>query len=108
MDKFILEDGRVYRTRVKHQKIQEVCRDLADVALAEKAFCLSHAASIKAREQNERKPTPARFLEDVQSSCVEHGHGGLWNSMSYNTKDVISIDMKSCYPASFQGKVEAN
>ncbi|KAJ7387317.1 hypothetical protein OS493_004301 [Desmophyllum pertusum] len=73
----------------------------------EKAFCLSHAASIKAREQNGWKPTPASFLEDVQSLCVEHGHGGLWNSMSYNTKDVISIDMKSCYPASFQGKGDA-
>ena len=27
--------------------------------------------------------------------------------MDYDTRDVVSIDMKSCYPASFQGEGEA-
>ncbi|MEW8686498.1 MAG: hypothetical protein AB2556_11860 [Candidatus Thiodiazotropha sp.] len=38
---------------------------------------------------------------------MEHGHGGLWNSMYYDTREVVSIDMKACYPASFQGVGEA-
>ncbi|MEW8686492.1 MAG: hypothetical protein AB2556_11830 [Candidatus Thiodiazotropha sp.] len=38
---------------------------------------------------------------------MDHGHGGLWNSMDYDTRDVVSIDMKACYPASFQGMGEA-
>ena len=33
---------------------------------------------------------------------MEHGHGhGLWNSM-------VSIDLKACYSASFQGMGEVN
>ncbi|MEW8689297.1 MAG: hypothetical protein AB2556_26035 [Candidatus Thiodiazotropha sp.] len=38
---------------------------------------------------------------------MEQGHGGLCNSMGYGTKDISSIDMKTCYPASFQGMGEA-
>ena len=38
---------------------------------------------------------------------MEHGHGGLWNLIDYDTWDVVSIDMKACYPASFQGMGEA-
>ena len=36
-------------------------------------------------------------------TCVEHGHSGLWDSMDYDIRGVDSIDMKACYPASFQG-----
>ena len=43
----------------------------------------------------------------MEKACVEHGHGGLWNSIDYHTRDVVSIDMKACYPASFQGMGEA-
>ena len=43
----------------------------------------------------------------AQYSSVEHGHGGLWNAPNYHVNDVVSIDMKACYPASFQGKGEA-
>ena len=35
------------------------------------------------------------------------GAGGLWNATGYDPREVISIDMRSCYPASFQGKGEA-
>ncbi|MEW8688019.1 MAG: hypothetical protein AB2556_19585, partial [Candidatus Thiodiazotropha sp.] len=38
---------------------------------------------------------------------MEHGHGGLWNSIDYDTREDVSIDMKACYPASFQGMGEA-
>ena len=40
----------------------------------------------------------------MQKICVEHG---LWNAKSYDTRGVVSIDMKSCYPASFQGHEQA-
>jgi len=60
-----------------------------------------------AKERNGWKPTPAGLLEDIQKACVEHGHGGLWNSMGYDTREVVSIDIKACYPASFQGMGEA-
>ncbi|MEW8689024.1 MAG: hypothetical protein AB2556_24660 [Candidatus Thiodiazotropha sp.] len=32
----------------------------------------------------------------------------LWNSMGYDTREVVRIDVKACYPASFQGMGEAN
>ena len=52
-----------------------------------------------AKERNGWRPTPASHLPDIQKACVEHVHSGLWNSMDYDTKDVVSIDMKACYPA---------
>ena len=57
--------------------------------------------------KNAWKPTPASLLKDIQKAFVEHGHGGLWNSMDYDMRDVVSIDIKACYPASFQGMGEA-
>ncbi|MEW8688921.1 MAG: hypothetical protein AB2556_24140 [Candidatus Thiodiazotropha sp.] len=38
---------------------------------------------------------------------MEHGHGGLRNSMGYDTREFVSIDMKACYPASLKGMGEA-
>ena len=60
-----------------------------------------------AKGKNGWKPTPASLLPDIEKACVEHGHGGLWNSMGYDTREVTSIDMKACYPASFQGMGKA-
>lgn len=37
---------------------------------------------------------------------MEHGRGGFWNAAAYNVSDVVSIGMKACYPASFQGQGE--
>lgn len=45
-------------------------------------------------------------LDDIEKAGVEHRHGGLWNVSDYNTEEVFRIDMKACYPASFQGKGE--
>ena len=59
------------------------------------------------KEKNGWKPSPASLLPDNEKACVEHGHGGLRNSMGYETREVTSIDMKACYPASFQGMGEA-
>ena len=37
---------------------------------------------------------------------MEHRLGGLWNSIDYDTMDDVSLYMKACYPASFQGMGE--
>ncbi|MEW8689415.1 MAG: hypothetical protein AB2556_26625 [Candidatus Thiodiazotropha sp.] len=60
-----------------------------------------------AKEKNGWKPTPASLLPDIQQACVKHSHGGLWNSMGYDMEDIISINMRACYPTSFQGMGEA-
>jgi len=103
----VLQDSRTYRTRKALEWLQKVCSELGDPTIAETAFRVNHAASIMAKEKNRWKLTSAALLGDIQRACVEHGHGGLWNSMDYDTRDVVSIDMKTCYPASFQGLDEA-
>lgn len=110
VDQFVLEDGRVFRTQETHDSLLKACRVLAPEdpeALAQKVFGENHAASVVAMKKNGWKPTPVNILGMVQSACVEHGHGGLWNAAAYNVDDVVSIDMKACYPASLQGQGEA-
>ena len=107
VDQFMLQDGRTYRTREAHERLQAICAKLGNPELAERAFGENHGASIMAKERTGWKPTPANLLPDIEKACVEHGHGGLWNSMGYDTREVTSIDMKACYPASFQGISEA-
>ena len=106
VDQFVLQDGRTYRTQEAHERLQTICTSLGNPELANRAFGENHAASIMAKERNGWRPTPASILDDIQKACVEHGHGGLWNSMEYDTRDITSIDMKACYPASYQGKGE--
>ena len=36
-----------------------------------------------------------------------HINGSLWNLMGYDTREVTSVNMKACYPASFKGMGEA-
>ena len=103
VDQFLTEDGRTFRTREVHERLQKICNALGDPTLADRVFGENHAVSIMAKERNGWKPTTASFLEDVQKTCMKHDHGGLWNSMEYNTREVVSIDMKACYPTSFQG-----
>ena len=107
VDQFVLQDGCTYRTQDAHERLQAFCARLGNPELAERAFGENHAASIMAKEKKAWKPTPASLLQDIRKACVEHGHGGLWNLMDYDMRDVVSIDMKFCYPASFQGMGEA-
>ena len=110
VNQFVLADGRTYRTGPAHEALIAICRHLSPEdpeALASMAFGENHAASLVARDKNNWRPTPANLVDEVQAACVEHGHGGLWNTTSYHTQDVVSIDMKACYPASFQGQGEA-
>ena len=101
----MLQDGCAYRTQEAQERLQATCARLGNPELAERAFGENRAPSIMAKEKNAWKPTPASLLQDIRKACVEHGHDGLWNSMNYDTRD--SIDMKACYPASFQGMGEA-
>ena len=71
--------------------------------LAERAFGDIPAARIVTKERNCCNQTPTSLINDVGKACVEHGHGCLWNSMNHDTRDVVRIYMKSCYPASSQG-----
>ena len=107
VDQFVLQDGRTYRTQEAHERLKAICAGLGNPELADRAFGENHASSIIAKEKNGWKPTPVSLLPDIEKACVEHGHGGLWNSMGYDTREVTSIDMKACYPASFQGRGEA-
>lgn len=110
IDQFVLQDGRTYRTQSVHDTLKVACQTLAPEdpeALAQRVFGENHAASVVAREKNGWRPTPVGLLEEVQASCVEHGHGGLWNAERYHVSEVVCIDMKACYPASFQGRGEA-
>ena len=102
-DQFVLQDGRTYRTQEVHERLQAICARLGK----ERAFGENLAASIRAKEKNAWKPTPASLKQYIQKACVEHGHGGVWNSIDYATRDVVSIGMKACYPASFQGMGKA-
>lgn len=89
----------------------KVCRPLAPEdpkALAQRCFGENHAASVIAKDNNGWRPTPGHLLKEVRAACVEHAHGGLWNALNYDTRDVVSIDMRSCYPASFRGHGEAS
>ena len=102
VEQFVLQDGRTYRTQEAHERLQAICARLGDPeALAQKVFGENHAASVVAKERNGWKPTPASVIDDIQKACMKHGHGGLWNSTDYDTKGIVSIDMKACYPASF-------
>ena len=91
------------KTQDAHRRLQAACAKLGNTELADKAFGENHAASVLAKERNSWKPSPASLLQDIQKACVEHGHGGLWNSMGYDTRDIVSIHMKACY----QGMDEA-
>src|SRR5271154_7178073 len=129
---FVLEDGRTFRTWLKHLDIIKVCKELFKdavdwqyqekiiseerkqesleslkvVELAEQIFGANHAGSRLANEINEWRPTPASMQENIGQACIEHGHGGRWNAPNYQTGDVVCIDMKECYPASMQEQGE--
>jgi len=62
----------------------------------------------RAKEKNGWKPTPGSLLADIEKACVEHGDDGVWNSLDYDIKDIISINIKACYPASFLGMSTPN
>ena len=134
VSQFVLEDGRTFRTWMKHTDIIKACKELFEdavdwqlregiineerkrksleslkiVELAEQVFGANHAGGKLANEINDWHPTPASVHENIKQSCVEHGHGERWNAPNYQVGDVICIDMKECYPASMRGQGECS
>jgi len=61
VDQFVPQDGRTYRMREAHERLQQICGSLGDPELADRAFGENHAASIMTKERNGWKLT-ASFL----------------------------------------------
>ena len=59
-DQFVLQDGRTYRTREAHERLQAICAKLGNPELAERAFGENHTASIMAKERYGWKPTSSQ------------------------------------------------
>ncbi|CAG8719202.1 10178_t:CDS:1, partial [Acaulospora morrowiae] len=132
VSQFVLEDGRTFRTWIKHTDIIKACKELFEdavnwqfheniineekksillkslkvVDLAEQVFGANHAGSRLANKINEWRPISEKINDVIKQACVEHGHGGRWNAPDYRVNDVVYIDMKECYPASMRGQGE--
>ncbi|KAL3865473.1 hypothetical protein ACJMK2_042860 [Sinanodonta woodiana] len=109
-DQFVTAQGEIYRTESLQNSMEEFARRYINDETAIKnstSFTKSSIAAQFARERNSWKPTRKRFVDDVKASCVEYGHGGLWNT-KYDFNDMMSVDMIACYPGSFLGGGECN
>ena len=73
---YALNDCRIFRTRETHEYLKEVWRHLGDESLTERDFRENRATSVKARENNGWKPTPASPLENIQKAVVGSGTVG--------------------------------
>jgi hypothetical protein len=100
---FITHDGTLYRTYFVHHQLSGYAHFIETTLTNE--LTTSHIAFKKAKEMNKWVSTPVEFAEDIQSSCVEHGFGGLWNR-TYDKDGWVCIDVKDCYPAAFEGHGE--
>ncbi len=134
ISQFVLEDGRTFRTWMKHTDIIKVCKKLFEdavdwqfqegiinekrkwksleslkiVEIAEQVFSANHAGGKLTNEINDWHPTPASVHENIKQSCVKHGYRGRWNVPNYQVEDVVYIDIKECYPASMRGQGECS
>ncbi|CAG8678059.1 3305_t:CDS:2 [Gigaspora margarita] len=134
ISQFVLEDGRTFRTWMKHTDIVKACKELFEdavnwqfqkgiisekrkqesleslkiVELAEQVFGANHAGGKLANEINNWHPTAISVHENIKQSCIEHGYRGCWNAPNYQVENVICIDMKECYPASMRGQGECS
>ena len=108
-DQFVRPNGELYRTETLHNKMKKTASEFSGEAggedteqLLTNCFTIPSVAAAFARIKNAWKPTRADFLPDIEASCVEFSHGGLWNT-KYDRERMISVDMVACYPASFLG-----
>ncbi|CAG8734437.1 46045_t:CDS:2 [Gigaspora margarita] len=134
ISQFVLEDGRTFRTWMKHTDIVKACKELFEdavnwqfqegiiseerkrksleslkiVELAEQVFGANHAGGKLANEINNWHPTAISVHENIKQSCVEHGYRERWNAPNYQVENVICIDIKECYPASMHGQGECS
>lgn len=90
VDQFVLPHGPSYRAQYTHRKIQEWCALL----ITDREFGTNEAAIIIPKQGNDWKITLANLQDDIQEACMEHGHGGLWNSVNYDMRDILSVNIK--------------
>ncbi|MEW8688770.1 MAG: hypothetical protein AB2556_23380, partial [Candidatus Thiodiazotropha sp.] len=107
VNQFVLQDGRTNRTQETHKRIQAICSKLGCPELTDRAFGENHIASIMAKERKGLDANPGRPPPGHSEGLCGARPRRLWNSMGYDTREVISIDMKACYSTSFQGMGEA-
>ena len=107
-DQFVRPNGELYRTEAFHNKMKKLAGEFGehDEQLLTNCFTIPSVAAHFARMKNAWRPTRVDFLPDIEASCIEFSHGGLWNTQ-YDRENMISIDMIACYPASFLGYGEA-
>ncbi|CAG8553894.1 12053_t:CDS:10, partial [Racocetra fulgida] len=91
---------------INEKKRSILLESLKVVDLAEQVFGANHAGSRLANEINKWYPISEKINENIKRACVEHGHGGRWNTPNYHINDIICIDMKECYLASMRGQGE--
>ncbi|CAG8856193.1 36281_t:CDS:2, partial [Gigaspora margarita] len=91
---------------INEEKRSILLESLKVVDLVEQVFEANHAGSRLANEINEWYPISGKINDDIKQACVEHGHGGCWNTPNYHINNIICIDMKECYPASMRGQEE--
>ncbi|CAG8833559.1 31001_t:CDS:2, partial [Gigaspora margarita] len=102
ISQFVLEDGRTFRTWKKHIEIIEACKQLVNDAIN-----WQYQENIINEEKRSILLESLKVVDLAeQRACVEHGHGGRWNTPNYHINDIICIDMKECYPASMRGQRE--
>ncbi|CAG8844037.1 31293_t:CDS:2, partial [Gigaspora margarita] len=94
---------------INEEKRSILLESLKVVDLAEQVFGANHAGSRLANKINEWYPISEKINNDIKRACVEHGHGGRWNTPNYHINNIICIDMKECYPAiAVNGKLLKN
>ena len=81
VDKFVLKDGRNYRTQECNERLLAICAKLGSPELANIAFGENHAASIMAKERNDWKPTQPASSQTSRRlvwSTDTAGYGTRW------------------------------
>lgn len=110
-NQFVRPNGELYRTENLHNRMKKLAigfsggenpSDFDDEQLLTNCFTIPSVAAHFARKKNNWKPVRREFLQDVESSCLEYYHGGLWNKQ-YDRDSMISVDIVACYPGSFLG-----
>ena len=99
-DQFVRPNDELYRTEALYNEMRKLASDCStehDEQLLTNCFTIPFIAAQFSRKKNTWKPTRTEFLPDIQSSCLEYSHGGLWNT-KYDRESIILVDMAACYP----------
>lgn len=132
-DEFVLADGTLCRSERRDRSVSNACLDYVGTnmtdptimklcgvtfedfergdadefsvatTLSNMVMGKTHAANVLARILNGWKRTPVKYKSQIDASCIEGRHGGVWNAEAYHVERYVSIDIKEAYPACFRG-----